>query len=193
MILLDLKGQVIKSTSLSVNSVIKEKILKIPKGVENKYGFTNRSQLDSIQIGNVINTYEINFKDSSIVARSQVLYPIMLKNKILFFAKGTRLGNEIDKIHGIGGNILAQQINSTLEKMEVKDNYALLELSDFNTFLIFDEKKVKYREALKLVSFTQITCSQCLIDEYQIIDFYSLMTIIINKSFKKYEDEKITN
>lgn len=173
---------------------IKQKINKITNGLEKNYGFANRAQVDSINIMPIIQIYRLNLKDSSIYKIPNFLYPIELNGKIIFFTKGMKMEDGSLKILGIGGNIFAQKIQAAISSCSLENNFSLIEISEANTFLYFDEREKDSVQDLRFYSLAQFDdCSQCFIAKQQCIDLVDLITRQNQYHLKNTRDENFTN
>lgn len=125
---------------------IQNMIHKIPIGLEKNYGLKDRSQIDSLIIGEVISMYYIS--DSSQISngnaflkQNDVLIPILLNSSVVFFIKGIVNDNHMVKLLGLGANLFAREFNRCLKKININRNLALLQ--DYSTdqsFLFYEDE-----------------------------------------------------
>jgi hypothetical protein len=156
---------------------------------EDKLGISYPSEIDSLSIGDYISIYTLDLKDTSLINTSNLLFPVILKDEIIFFAKGI-LGNEKIQIIGIGGDILAKKFNDIKSNFENNQKYAFLNIPEFNSFFLFDENKIT---SFKALSFNPLApSSNCLSCIQKSISLFGLIDKIYLYNTKINENENYT-
>lgn len=133
---------------------------KIPNGMECKYGFNDREELKKAKLLNPINvvTPSDDYFSSELIDTSNIRFipstnwkiPISVNSKYCCFLQGKFIDGNF-KIFGIGGNLLAQQLNALETKLLKYNNMnrCLLAFNDIKKqYLVYSYDNIDYDESI---------------------------------------------
>jgi len=178
---------------LEMDNIKKSIKMFIQSGTDKRFGIQKQSDIDSLIIGNSIPIYSLDLRDSTLHNTSTLLYPIILKDNILFFAKGVQEGDST-KIQGIGSDIFAQKFNSKRFHFDPNQKVALLNIPELNYSFAFYENNLAVNESLDLKYVAiEYNCQGCISNFKKEITLNDIINKIWEYNFKNKENEDFTN